>query len=114
MKNLIEKSKQLALKSTHRYKHGAVIFKQGKILSTGFNKTERGFSGFPDYWQGSLHAEIAAIINARTDVRGCSIMVVRHNAGNSKPCNACLAAIKAAGIKKLFYTQEGNLVKGKI
>lgn len=114
MKRLLKKSKEVALLSKHRYKHGAIIFKQGKILSTGHNRTERGFSGFPDYWQGSLHAEVAAIINARTDVRGCSIMVARHNSGNSKPCRACLAAIKAAGIKKLFYTENGELVKGKL
>lgn len=103
-----------AVKSKHQYKLGAVIYKQGKVISRGYNDTKRGFSGYRGYWEGSLHAEISALIRARSDVRGCSILVFRVGGGDSRPCHSCMAALKAAGIKNVVYAHIGEFVKEKI
>ena len=109
---LINHAQQEAEKSTHHYKLGTVIFRQGKVISRGHNKTCRGFKGNTgEYWQGSLHAEISAIIAARCNLAGSSILVVRRGLRLARPCVACLAAIKEAGVKSLFYSNEGIIVK---
>lgn len=60
-----------------------------------------------------LHAEIAAILKAR-DKRIYSIHIYRRNKqndlANAKPCPICMEAIKAYGIKKVFYSDShGNI-----
>lgn len=103
-----------SVKSKHRYKHGAVIFKQGKILSRGFNETHRGISQYKGYWEGSCHAEIAAIIRAKGGASGSNLLVTRANYRNSRPCDVCMASMKIAGIKNVFYTQDDEIVKERI
>lgn len=103
-----------AAKSKHKHKLGAVIFKHGKIISKGYNQTSRGYSFNYGHWEGSLHAELAAIIGARTDLKGSSILVARNNHRLAKPCECCFAAIKAAGIKKIFYTTDLGVDKERV
>lgn len=103
-----------AAKSKHRHKHGAVIFKQGKVISRGHNETKHGNSKFKGYWSGSLHAEISAIIKANTSLDGCSICVVRSNLRTSFPCVSCMAALKKVGIKNLYYSDDGAIMKERI
>lgn len=104
----------LAAKSSHRHKHGAVIFRQGKIISRGYNETKRGVGGLKGYWSGSLHAEISSIIAANCNISGANLFVVRSGLRNSRPCDRCLAAIKHAGIKKLFYSHNGGIIEEKV
>lgn len=93
--------------SDEPYKLGAVIFKR-KPIATGFNKTNRGWSGSHyGHWAGSLHAEIHALIKARGAAKGASIFVARKNERMAKPCGPCMAALKEAKISKVFYT-NGN------
>ena len=114
LRRIAEIAAEQAELSKHHYKHGAVIFRQGKVISKGYNETKRGFSGYRGYWEGSLHAEIAALVKSRMDVSGCNILVYRRGRNNSRPCALCMAAIQAAGLKTLFYTQDGEIVKEKI
>lgn len=109
----IPRALKLALKaselSEERYKLGAIIFKR-KPISTGFNKTNRSWSGSHyGHWAGSLHAEIAALINARSSVKGASIFVARKHERLAKPCSACMAALKEAGIKTVWYTTNTGI-----
>lgn len=101
-------------KSTHRHKLGAVIFKHGKIISKGYNKTNRGVSTNYGHWAGSLHAELAAIISARTSLIGSSILVARSTGNLTRPCESCMAAIKEAGIRYIYYTTSQGVDKEKV
>lgn len=96
--------------SEERYKLGAVIFKR-KPISFGYNKTNRNWPGGTTYghWSGSLHAEIHALIAARSTVKGASIFVARKHERLAKPCNACMAALKEAGIDKVYYTNGSGI-----
>jgi deoxycytidylate deaminase len=109
-RGLKSKAVEAAMKSTHRVKMGAVIFKRNRIISVGYNHPLRGAKHLhPRYqkWKGSIHAEVDAILKARTDLRRCNIMVVRVNRfgemRNSKPCEQCCLYIQAVGIKKICY-----------
>lgn len=108
---LIKKARQETQKSNHaQFKFGVVIFNKNKILSTGTNSIRAARNLHPRFfrWPGSVHAEVAAILNAKTDLTGSSIFIIRINkAGDlmySRPCKYCLRYIKKVGIKKIIYS----------
>lgn len=111
---MVKTASKEAVKSTHAYKLGAVIFKHGKVIAKGCNKTNRGISANYGHWAGSLHAELAAIINARTSLKGSSILVARSTGSMAKPCPSCMAAIKEAGIKNVYYTTGKGVDKERV
>jgi len=96
---------------------GAVIAKDKRIVSTGYNGTPQGFENcskhFPKYdpaihreshhtWSRmyEVHAEMNAIaFAAKNDIgiEGAEIYTILQ------PCDDCLKNIIAAGIKKIYY-----------
>ena len=101
-----------ANKSTHKYfKLGCIIFKKKQIISTGHNHPYKSRHNLhPNFkkFKYSVHAEVDAILNARTSLKNCSLLVIRINKHNkllnAKPCLKCLSYIKHVKIKKLFYS----------
>jgi len=109
-----------ALKSNvHRgrthFKLGCVIFDKHKIISKGHNKVfDYDSFTFHDrriiFWgkRFSVHAEMDAIIKAKTELYGASLLVVRISQSNTfclaKPCKHCFTHIIASGIKNIFYS----------
>lgn len=91
-------------------KHGSVIVKGGRVISTGINK-ERNHpkivSSEHIKTDCSVHAEIDALKKAK-DVNGATIYIARVNkrgeARDSKPCSRCYVALRNNGIKKVIYT----------
>lgn len=110
-----------------RRKYGAVIVKNGEIISTGYNGSARGevnccdtgvcqrnldgsahndgnYSNCP-----SVHAEMNAIISAsRRDMIGSTLYLVGLENGkiisNCEPCPICKRMIKNAGITETKTT----------
>ena len=92
---------------------GAVIVKDGRILSTGYNGTPAGFINCCDHWDGQytaehhewsktyeIHAEMNAIIWAAREgisIDGATIYVTLE------PCSECSKNLIASGIKKIVY-----------
>ena len=74
---------------------GAIIIKDGKILSTGFNTREKD--------QNILgHAEINAIVDAQKklnnwNLSGCDLYVTLI------PCSMCMEIIKQSRIDNVYY-----------
>jgi len=106
-----ELAKKLARTSEHPdHKLGAVIVKGNNILGLGFNKLKTHPKA-KNYAQ-RIHAELAAILNARTDLKDSDLYVFRYTQsglqGISKPCSGCMIAIEESGIKTIYYSkQEG-------
>ena len=94
---------------------GAVIVKDGRILSTGYNGTPAGFTNCVDHWEGKytqdhhewsktyeIHAEMNAIIWAARQgisIAGATIYVTLE------PCSECSKNLIASGIKRIVYAK---------
>ncbi len=111
---LIDKAIEAAKKSSYRVRMGAVIFKGKRIISVGNNcsmKSAKHLHPRFQKWKGSVHAEVSAILKAKTDLRRCNILVVRINRfgeiRTSKPCDKCFLYLQLVGIKKIYYTVSG-------
>lgn len=116
-KNFINIATELATASKCVSKQvGAVIVKDGRILSTGYNGTPTGFMNCNEHWEGQytsdhhewsktyeIHAEMNAIIWAAR--KGISI----ENATiyvTLEPCSECSKNLIASGIKRIVYAKE--------
>jgi deoxycytidylate deaminase len=92
--------------TTHRIKVGAVITKNGRVLSLGHNLAKT----HPAIGTYQIHAEAAAIIAARHELMGASIWVYRETAdgipGMAKPCSDCMALIIHSGIERVYYSHS--------
>jgi dCMP deaminase len=95
---------------------GAVIVKDGRILSTGYNGTPAGYQNCSDHWNGNytkehhdwsktyeIHAEMNAIIWAARkgiEIEGATIYVTLE------PCSECSKNIIASGMKRIVYEKS--------
>ena len=98
-------------KGDHKQKIGAVIFNKKQILSFGHNSSQRAVRHLHPKFQRypfSVHAEVDAIIKAKRDLKGATLLVIRVNPKNqfrlAKPCKKCMEYIEYIGIKKVFYS----------
>ena len=111
-------ARNVSFHSNHRVRIGAVIVKNGKPVSVGFNKLKthpmytRVNHRRAKYIQ-SLHAEMSALISARTDVSGATIFVYRErrdgSRGNAKPCPVCQMLLAEAGVKKIYFSTDNGI-----
>jgi pyrimidine deaminase RibD-like protein len=98
-------AKNISKLSNHKQKMGAVVVKNGKPISVGYNQIKSNPTG----WRGCLHAEQYAIKYADIeDFHGCSIYVYRQrpdgNIGLSRPCRYCLEELKKKGFRWMYYS----------
>lgn len=122
-------AKAVAMKSTCLRKHyGAIIVKDDRILSTGYNGAPVGEphcevctkvksnKDMEEYLHcPACHAEMNCIIQAaRKDMIGATLYLVGVNPSSGaemsvvEPCQICLRLIKNAGIDKVV-TRQGIL-----
>lgn len=94
---------------------GAVIVKDGRILSTGYNGTPAGYINCSEHWSGEytsehhnwsktyeIHAEMNAIIWAARkgiSIEDGTIYVTLE------PCSECSKNLIASGIKRIVYAK---------
>lgn len=108
---ILKQALQEVERSSHeQFKISAVIFKGPRILSSGVNgirSCSKINKKFQEY-ENSLHAEQSCILNARRDLKGTSMLVLRVNKHGefrmAKPCEMCRGFIEAVGIKEIYYT----------
>lgn len=95
---------------------GAVIVKDGRILSTGYNGTPAGYKNCRDHWDNEytsehhewsktyeIHAEMNAIIWAARkgiSIEGATIYVTLE------PCSECSKNLIASGISRIVYAKS--------
>lgn len=102
----------MAQQSDCRHRHGAVVVKNGNILSFATNihrelnpADARDLEFFKK--NASVHAEVAALRRV-VDPRGCTVYVARvmadGSAGLSKPCVRCEKYLIDAGVKRVVWT----------
>jgi dCMP deaminase len=97
-----------------RKKVGALIVKDGMIISDGFNGTPSGFDNFCEDEDGYtkwyvLHAEANAILKVAKSTNSCKDAVLYLTLS---PCKECAKLIHQAGIKKLIYLKQYKDISG--
>lgn len=94
-----------SLSSAKRLKVGAVIVKDNRIISIGYNGTPSGWDNNCEDADGQtkaevIHAEANAILKlAASHESGTDSSIFITHA----PCLACSKMIKGAGIKEVYY-----------
>ena len=102
------------LSSCQRRKVGAVIMKDSRIISVGYNGTLSGASNNCEDNEGKtkesvLHAEENAILFAAKNgisVNDCSMFVT------VLPCERCARMIVQSGIKEVYYSEKYHNGRG--
>ena len=100
-----------AVRSDIHFQHGAVLIKNNRIISTGYNR----YSGHKLHHLLTIHAEMNAIQNAgKQDIENAKMYVIRlsqltdDGLGSSCPCTKCTKFMKLHKIQKVVYsTGEG-------
>jgi pyrimidine deaminase RibD-like protein len=96
----------LAAKSPLTHKHGCIVVKDRKIISTGFNDVTFEKSG------NSVHAEVSALRKVKHLVdHTCTMYVVRNGPLShkySKPCATCADMIRKYKIRTVFYSVNAD------
>jgi len=98
--------------SKHKFQMAALIYQGSTPISVGINqiKTHPRQVNVYTHQQGwSIHAELAAILNAHPEsLEGATIYVARKlkngQNGTARPCPACMQVIRAVGIRRIVYT----------
>jgi len=103
-----------AMKSQHRFKLGAVIYKKGNILNSGFNHANKTHpkSNVPFR---TIHAELSSCLGlTRMQLKDASIYVHRvrrdGKVGLAKPCRYCQALLDEVGITDINYSSYSDNV----
>lgn len=98
----------VASKSDMKYKHACAIIKRGRIISTGYNH----YLG-----SSSIHAEFNATRGHRLPI-GCKAIIIRVNKTgrlvNSHPCIMCVDRFRSIGIRRIWYSTDGCMVRACI
>ena len=106
MNPYLELALSVASKSKCRHKHGCVVVRNGKVVSTSTNKK----IGDPKTaWRTShVHAEFAAIVAAGSFATGANVYVARVAADGSpapsKPCKKCESIMSRSKVSKVLWT----------
>jgi len=91
-----------------RKKVGAIIVKNGMIISDGFNGTPTGFDNNCEDEEGYtkwyvLHAEANAILKVAKSTNSCEGATLYLTLS---PCKDCAKLIHQSGIKRLVYIKD--------
>ncbi len=94
-----------------RFRVGAAIFLGNRLVSIGWNKDKTNPNAHSVFrWE---HAELSALIGtSKHDLSRATIYVVRVTRRGvirmAKPCGDCQKKLKAAGLRKVVYTNRNG------
>ena len=87
---------------------GAIVVKNGMIISDGYNGTPNGFDNVCEIDDGTtnwyvIHAEANAILKCARHGNSCDGATLYQN---YSPCRECSKLILQSGIKRVVYLNE--------
>lgn len=108
---MLSRAAEIAKTSTVKQKHGAILYKSGRVLAVGINSLRNEHPTMEiDYEHYTYHAEHATIRAALNEdaLMDSTLYVARVNRlGNpmhSFPCRDCIVKIMTNGIKRVVFT----------
>jgi tRNA(Arg) A34 adenosine deaminase TadA len=104
----IERAIKVALTSQYKWKLGAVVTNNGRVLSSAPNKFRNPPTIDPNH--ATTHAEIAALKKCYRLTKNGTIYVARVDGFGrtrmARPCEVCKVNLTLAGIRTIVYTNE--------
>lgn len=104
----IKRAIKVAETSTYKWKLGAVVTNNGRVLGFSPNKFRNSPTINPNH--ATTHAEIAALLKCYKIARHGTIYVARVDSFSrtrlAKPCEMCKIGLELAGIRTIVYTNE--------
>lgn len=102
------------LSHCNRKKVGALVIKNGMIISDGYNGTPTGFENDCEIEDGTtkwsvIHAEANAILKCAKHGHSCDGSTIYQT---HSPCRECSKLILQSGIKRLVYIDEYKDISG--
>ena len=102
------------LSVAHRKKVGALIVKDGQLISDGFNGTPRGLENVCEDLRGDtlpevLHAESNALMKLAQSTQSCTDATLYIT---MSPCYQCAKLIVQSGVKRVVYLAEYSDTSG--
>ena len=116
---IIEACIKEAKKSEYRFMLGCVVFKGTRIIAKAHNEIRSCANINPKFrrFYNSLHSEIAAFLNCKNwkNLKGADLLVMKvskttGSISNAKPCYHCQSAIKAVGIRNVYYSNADGSI----
>jgi deoxycytidylate deaminase len=93
----------------HKFKHGAIVTRNNRVLSTGIN-TKR-CPAYIDWAHASVHAEIQALKGLKLG-KHVTLYVARVNRYGvprlSRPCGACWSTLVDSGVSEVVWSLPGG------
>lgn len=113
----LKNAKKASLNSNHHlHSIGCTLVKGGRIIGTGFNILKTSPRSPNRFF--SIHAEVKAILSAKTDITGATAYIFRQTKDGTmalaRPCQSCFDFLISHGIKNIVYSSEGYFKKEKI
>lgn len=115
--DLLNLALRLALKSSSKYRLGAVVARRKKILGIGFNQMGKTHPRMQQYvtgdWTPGLHAEVDSCLGIPPEnLLGADVYVGRIMKNGlpslARPCEVCQRFMKNVGVQTVYYsTREG-------
>lgn len=107
------KARRLALSNGRQYHLAAILYRNGKAVRIGYNRSKTHPMALRHYPNGDTAAELHAEMDVLRFAReGDSIEVLRFKADGShtmaKPCSFCQRIIAAMKIRQVRYTDWGG------
>lgn len=114
-KQVVSRAIEAAKFSEHRFRVGAVVYKDNRHWASGYNKAQKTHPDSPHPFK-SIHAEFDAVMNMisgedswwHETLKDYSIYVHRlkrdGSDGLAKPCCWCQKMLDMVGIKEIHYS----------
>lgn len=112
-RQMLDRAIEIAKQSTVKQKHGAVIYKAGRVLAVGVNSIRNVHPTMEMARHNyTTHAEAAAIRGLGSPTvhiaENSTLYVVRVNRQgkpiNSMPCSQCLGLLSTHKVKRVVYS----------
>lgn len=112
MNHFMSLARQESFKSEHRHKLGALIVKNNRVISKGYNQVRHCATGkqFAS-WNNSVCAERDACRKVDKEIlKGATVYIYREGAKGeprlARPCNHCYRMLVKFGVKQVIYTVD--------
>lgn len=109
----LQLARVLATKSTHCFRHAAIVYRKKSLIGVGWNCNKYTSQVNRNFPYPTRHAEIDAMLSSeRDDLSGCDVLVIRLSRTghllNSRPCTMCQQTMKQRGIRRCYYSISDN------